>query len=583
MCQLAVEVAFAAGFAIGAEEERNGDGLAEEAVELAQHADVTLLFLGLPASDESEGFDRTHMNLPSDQVALLRRVAEVTEKVVVVLANGSAVLTAPWQDDAGAILECWLGGQAAGGAVVDLLLGIANPSGRLAETIPVRLEDNSSFLNFPGDSGHVRYGEGLFVGYRGYDRLEQQVSFPFGHGLSYTSFAYSQMTVDVMGSHADRTLAVNVTCDVTNTGARAGKETVQLYVTDVHATVARPVRELRAFTKLDLAPGQSRSATFELTARDLSYWSETMHDWVLEAGEFEFAVGSSSRDLELRSTVYVDAPRVTPPLDPMSSLDEWLADPLGAAALRAALGTRPDGRLKGMLGDEEVVKVIGSFPMRSLAGFPNVSIDHATLDSMIEQMSPEMSPCVSTTVRWPTATRRLELALAHALVKRVSSGELGDVLRVYRPTAPVTVFGRRDTRLPGFAAAVDWSRSAGFEPLVRATGGRAVAYTGSALVVDHAVHDVNAVAGQDYRFERFGQMFADVFRRLGIDARVGAVHGEYCPGAQSVNARGLVKLVGTAQRVIQERVALQLPDRRRRRGPSSSRAGQGLRAPRSTV
>jgi lipoate-protein ligase A len=146
----------------------------------------------------------------------------------------------------------------------------------------------------------------------------------------------------------------------------------------------------------------------------------------------------------------------------------------------------------------------------------------------------------------------LELALAHALVKRVSSGELGDVLRVYRPTAPVTVFGRRDTRLPGFTAAVGDSRAAGFEPLVRATGGRAVAYTGSALVVDHAVHDVNAVTGQDYRFERFGQMFADVFRRLGVDARVGAVPGEYCPGAQSVNARGLVKLVGTAQRVIRD-------------------------------
>jgi beta-glucosidase len=196
------------------------------------------------------------------------------------------------------------------------------------------------------------------------------------------------MTVHVTGSHADRTLAISVTCEVTNTGRRPGKETVQLYVTDVHATVARPVRELRDFTKLDLAPGQSRSVTFELTARDLSYWSETMHDWVLEAGEFEFAIGSSSRNLELRSTVYVEAPRVAPPLDSMSSLDEWLTDPLGAAALRAALGTRPDGRLNGMLGDEEVVKVIGSFPMRSLAGFPNISIDHATLDSMIEQMSP---------------------------------------------------------------------------------------------------------------------------------------------------------------------------------------------------
>lgn len=379
-----VEVVFAAGFADGDGEE----SLASEAVDLARHADVAVLFLGLPASDESEGFDRTHMNLPADQVALLGRVAQVNEKVVVVLANGSAVLTAPWQHHAGAILECWLAGQAAGGAVADLLLGHADPSGRLAESIPARLEDNSSFLNFPGDSGHVRYGEGLFVGYRGHDRLGQQVSFPFGHGLSYTSFDYGDLAVEVTGSHADRTLAVSVTCEVTNTGQRAGKETVQLYVADVAATVARPVRELRGFTKLDLAPGESRLATFTLTGRDLSYWSETMHDWVLEAGEFELAIGSSSRDLRRRGTVHVDAPRTAPPLGPMSSLEEWLADPDGAAALHEAFGTRPDGRLAGMLGDEELVKVIGNFPMRTLAGFPDMSIDHATLDAMVERLPP---------------------------------------------------------------------------------------------------------------------------------------------------------------------------------------------------
>jgi beta-glucosidase len=380
-----VEVAFAPGFTL----DGTGDpgALADEAVELAGRADVVVVFLGLPAAEESEGFDRTHMHLPLPQVELLRAVRRVSRRVAVVLSNGSAVLTSGWQDDADAILECWLSGQATGGAVADLLLGAANPSGRLAETIPVRHEDSPSYLNFPGDSGHVRYGEGVFVGYRGHDKLEQPVSFPFGHGLSYTSFAYDDMAVAVRGSHADGDLRVSVSCRVTNTGDRAGQEVAQLYVHDREASVTRPVRELKGFVKLDLAPGESGTATFELTARDLSFWSETVHGWVLEEGEFRISVGPSSRDLPLGEVVHVEAPRAAAALGPMSSLEEWLADPAGAAALHEVLGTRDDGRLAGMLGDEELQRVVGNFPMRSLAGFPNITLDHATLDEVVTRLS----------------------------------------------------------------------------------------------------------------------------------------------------------------------------------------------------
>ncbi|NUS51358.1 MAG: beta-glucosidase [Nocardioidaceae bacterium] len=379
-----VEVAFAPGFD---PEGPVDDDLAAEAEALARRADVVVVFLGLPASYESEGFDRTHLHLPSAQVEVLDRVARANPRVAVVLANGSAVLTSPWQQQVPAILECWLSGQAAGGAVADLLLGSACPSGRLAETIPVRLEDTPSYLNFPGEEGHVRYGEGVFVGYRGHDALGQPVAFPFGHGLTYTTFEYHGLEVDVTGDHADGTLAVSATCRVTNTGERAGQEVVQLYVQDVDATVARPPRELRGFTKLDLGPGQSGTATFALSARDLSYWSERVHGWVLEAGEFEVAVGASSRDLRLSRTVYVDAPRVAPPLGPMSSLQEWLDDPEAAAMLRQALGVDPDGRLPGMLGDPQAVDVVGNFPLRGLAGFPNVPLDHATVDAMLGRLS----------------------------------------------------------------------------------------------------------------------------------------------------------------------------------------------------
>ena len=176
-----------------------------------RRADTVVAFLGLPAADESEGFDRTHMDLPANQTALLARLADgQPERLVVVLANGSAVRLSDWEQHAGAVLECWLSGQAAGGAVADLLLGAANPSGRLAETLPLRLEDTSSYLNFPGEAGHVRYGEGVFVGYRGYDALDREVSYPFGHGLSYTSFDYADLAVDVTGRVEDGDLAVEV-------------------------------------------------------------------------------------------------------------------------------------------------------------------------------------------------------------------------------------------------------------------------------------------------------------------------------------------------------------------------------------
>jgi beta-glucosidase len=172
-----VEVAFAAGCGIGTTD--RDEELAAEAVALAGRADVVVVFLGLPAADESEGFDRSHMDLPANQTALLSRLAETNPNLAVVLANGSAVRLSDWDQHAKVVLECWLSGQAAGGAAADLLLGAANPSGRLAETLPLRLEDTLSYLNFPGEAGHVRYGEGIFVGYRGYDKLDRRVSYPF--------------------------------------------------------------------------------------------------------------------------------------------------------------------------------------------------------------------------------------------------------------------------------------------------------------------------------------------------------------------------------------------------------------------
>jgi beta-glucosidase len=216
-----VHVTHAPGFTLG-DASPDASGLRAAALELARSAEVVVLFLGLPPAAESEGFDRTHLDLPADQLALLEAVTQVHSRVVVVLANGAVVRTSPWEGDVAAVLECWLGGQAAGGAVADLLTGAANPAGKLAETIPLRLEDSSSYLNFPGDSQVVHYGEGVFVGYRGHDELGLEVGHPFGFGLSYTTFEVGPPEVTVDGSVAAGDLRVEVTARVENTGGRAG-------------------------------------------------------------------------------------------------------------------------------------------------------------------------------------------------------------------------------------------------------------------------------------------------------------------------------------------------------------------------
>ena len=370
------EVRFAAGFGIGTTD--NDEQLMQEAVELASEADHVLVFLGLPGEDESEGFDRTHIDLPANQLVLLHALAEVHDRLIVILANGGVVRVSTWEDKVAAILECWLSGQAAGGAAVDLLLGVANPSGKLAETIPVRLQDNSSYLNFPGEEGVVRYGEGIFIGYRAYDKLIQHVSYPFGFGLSYTTFRIDDINVSITGSVAGGDLAATVTASVTNTGQRAGAEVVQVYVGDVEASVARPLRELKGFVKVHLEPGETRQVSCDLDERAFAFWSQRLQQWVVESGEFLIAVGSSSRDLVATEAITIDAPRLSLPLGPDSTLHEWLDDDRGRELL-----TKRDIRL---LQDPELIKVIGTMPMHTLAAFQGMALSHEELNELVAEL-----------------------------------------------------------------------------------------------------------------------------------------------------------------------------------------------------
>jgi beta-glucosidase len=373
------DVTFAPGYGIGGT--ADDDRLRAEAVEAAGDAGTVVMLIGLPGADESEGFDRTHMKLPANQLAALRAVAAVNPNLVVVLVNGATVELGEVVPHARALVEAWLGGQAAGGAVADVLSGKVNPSGRLAESVPHRLEDNSSYLNFPGDTQLVRYGEGLFIGYRGYDKTDTDVAFPFGFGLSYTTFALSDLTVTTSGAVATGDLAAEVGVTVTNTGPVAGAEVVQVYVRDVEASVARPVRELKGFAKVTLDPGESWRITVPLDQRAFSFWSARHERWVVEAGEFAVEVGRHSRDLPLVQTIAVDAPSIAAPLTPGSTLHEWVADPVGHELIREAVAAgQPDPTR-----DAELVSVIGTMPMSTLAAFPGMSIDHDTLDKLAER------------------------------------------------------------------------------------------------------------------------------------------------------------------------------------------------------
>jgi beta-glucosidase len=383
------QVSFAPGYDLVDADSSRAEALADEAVAAASLADVVVAFLGLPAAEESEGFDRSHMDLPVAQTSLLERLLDGPAPVVVVLANGSAVLVSPWHSRAAAIVECWLGGQAVGGAIADVLTGAVNPSGRLTETIPLRLQDNSSYLNFPGEDGHVRYGEGIFVGYRGYDACGLDVAFPFGHGLSYTTFSYADPVVSVTGSHDGGDLAIAVRVTVTNTGDVAGREVVQLYVGSTGTSrgrVARPPRELKGFVNVALEPGESAAVLFTLGSRDLAFWSTKHGRWVVAGGEYAISVGASSRDIRLAVPVDVAA---TPPrlrLDGMATLEEWLSDPDGRAAIMAVLGAAADGQVNGVLGSEELLRLIGNFPLATLAALPGLGMPPGLVDDLTRRV-----------------------------------------------------------------------------------------------------------------------------------------------------------------------------------------------------
>ncbi|MGH3745475.1 MAG: glycoside hydrolase family 3 C-terminal domain-containing protein, partial [Mycobacteriales bacterium] len=349
--------------------------LVADAVAAATEADVVVAFLGLPAAAESEGFDRDDIDLPAAQVALLHAVAGANPDVAVVLSNGGVVSVAEWQRSARAVLEGWLLGQAGGRATADLIFGRANPSGRLTETIPLRLADSPAYLYFPGGDRHVRYGEGIYVGYRHFDTAGRPVAYPFGYGLSYTTFEVGDLVVTKTGPNA-----VDVTVSVTNTGGVAGAEVVAVYVHDERAAVDRPEQELKGFAKVHLAPGERRTVTIELDATAFRYWAPGQRRWVVEAGPVELRILRPDRSVALRATVEIAGDGVLPRLDVRSTVDEWVAHPVGGPLLDAAM-TAAGGMTLESIGPT-MRRIVGEMPIGKVVGL-GVSISSAQLDRLV--------------------------------------------------------------------------------------------------------------------------------------------------------------------------------------------------------
>lgn len=302
--------------------------LIDEAVKAAKSAEIALLYVALPGYKESEGYDRADLNLTRQQVALIKAVSAVQPRTIVILNNGSCVAMSEWIDGVAAVVEAWMMGQAGGGAIADVLTGKVIPSGKLSETFPIKAADAPPHLNFPGGNGEVRYGEGIFIGYRYYEAKGMPVLFPFGHGLSYTTFQYSNPRLSADAFKDVDGLSVSV--DITNTGKIKGKEIVQVYVRDQKSTLVRPEKELKGFAKIELKPGETKTVTIRLDFRAFAYYHPAHKKWITENGEVDILIGASSADVRFTKTALLQSTVKLPSiLNRESTIRDWLDDPRG--------------------------------------------------------------------------------------------------------------------------------------------------------------------------------------------------------------------------------------------------------------
>ena len=379
------ELTFAEGYPA---DESYAPVLIDEAVKNARAADIALVFIALPSYKESEGYDRTDLDLTHQQVALIKAVAQAQPNTIIILNNGSPVVMSDWIDHVAAVIEVWMMGQAGGGAIIDVLYGRVNPCGKLAETFPLKMVDTPAYLHYPGEHGEARYGEGIFIGYRYYDAKETPVLFPFGFGLSYTNYKYT--SAQVSSKFIKDTDGLTVSVDLTNVGNMAGKEIVQVYVHDRKSGLIRPRKELKGFAKVELQPGETKTVSINLDFRAFAFYHPGYHQWITEDGEFDILIGASSADIRFIQTVEIQSTLELPCLlNNESTIRHWLADRRGKVVLEPIFTQMMSFWSSVFGGGEDHDAGIGMDVMGFMMDMPLLSILHfqaTTLPTTAEQI-----------------------------------------------------------------------------------------------------------------------------------------------------------------------------------------------------
>ncbi len=385
----AANILYAQGYNL--DDERIDTNLIDEAKRKAAQSEVAVIFAGLPGKYESEDYDRLRMSLPTNHNKLIEEVAAIQSNLIVVLSNGASV-EMPWVENVKGILESYLCGQAGGSAIAKIIFGISNPCGKLAETFPKRVEHNPSYLNYPGYKDRVEYKEGIFVGYRYFDTKKIEPLFPFGHGLSYTSFRYIDINVD-KEEISDKEI-LNVKVRIKNTGKMTGKEIVQLYVSDIKSEIIRPNKELKGFEKVELEPGEEKRINFLLDKRSFAYYNTEISDWHVETGEFKILIGSSSRDIRLEKKVYVKSTKeIKRKYTLNSTLEDILNDVdkehIGKELVKYLKTSGTMFELLGLKGlsAEEVDEKINSFALYSLPSRSNGNFKTCQINEYLEKLN----------------------------------------------------------------------------------------------------------------------------------------------------------------------------------------------------
>jgi beta-glucosidase len=379
------KILYEKGYHLGSDE--IDEELIEKAKRSAKESDVAVIIAGLPERYESEGYDREHMQMPQSHNKLIEEITKVQPNTVVVLSNGAPV-EMPWVDKVKGLLESYLGGQAWGGAVADLLFGEVNPCGKLAETFPKKLSHNPSYLNFPGEDDRVEYREGVFVGYRYYDKKQIDPLFPFGYGLSYTNFEYTDLTIDKKEINDNETL--NVKVKVKNTGNIRGKEIIQLYVRDIESKVNRPEKELKGFEKIQLEPGEEKTVDFKLDKRAFAYYNTEIKDWYVESGEFELLIGKSSKDIILKEKVKVNSTKtLRKRFHRNSTIGDVMEDPIGSQILKELMKDQLSQifPVDEHRNEELALSMMKYLPLRGLINFGKGQFTEEMLEELLKKLN----------------------------------------------------------------------------------------------------------------------------------------------------------------------------------------------------